>query len=379
MAAATVLPEPAIVDILSLVTCTTDGRGLVGIRPRGMTGITGQPLVGPQKRVAGELLVIELPEIPGIGRMAGVAIFPQRAFVVVILFMAADAVGAGAGKLVADVAALAGHGTVQAHQREIGEVVIEAIDDFPAVGDVAGGAHLHFRILVDIVRRVAGSAVARQIVLQCADVAIGAGEGPVVSGERKTGLARVIECRLFPAGSGVAGLTLGAVAPQMYVAVGVAAVAGHGRIFLDHTVGMAGAAGQFRVLMTQGEIRAVVIENPLVPAVHRVAGFTLFAVFPGVHVGRLVATHAGSLFKLIALASVASAAGHLAVQPLKLESCRRMIELLAFLPPLRRVAATAFRAERALVKVVLLVATGALGFGVAKFLALFMATGTGQG
>lgn len=310
--------------------------------------------------------------------MAGVAIFPQRAFVVVILFMAADAVSAGAGKLVADMAALAGYRTVQAHQREIGEVVIEAIDDFPSVGDMAGGAHLHFRILMDIVRRVAGSAVARQIVLQGADVAIGAGEGLVVSGERKTGLASVIEFRLFPPGGGVAGLTLGAVASQMYVAVGMAAVAGHGGIFFDHTVGMTGATRQLRMVMTQGEIRAVVIENPLVPAVHRVAGFTLFAVFPGVHVGRFVAAHTGGLFKLIALAGVTAAAGHLAVQALKFETGGRVIELLALLPSLRRVAATALRAERAFVEVVLLVAARALGFGVAKFLALFMATGTGQ-
>lgn len=91
--------------------------------------------------------------------MAGVAIVAQSAFMVIILLMAAHTVGAGAGELVADMAALAWHCVMQPHQRETGEVVVELIDPFPAVGDVAGGAHLHIRIFVNVIGGVAGRAI----------------------------------------------------------------------------------------------------------------------------------------------------------------------------------------------------------------------------
>lgn len=323
--------------------------------------------------------MIELPQAPSIGRMTGVAILPQRAFMVIVLFMTAHAIGVGAGKLVADMAALARHRTVQPHQGEIGEVVIEAIDGFPAVGDVAGGAHLHLGILVDVVRRMAGGAIARQGILQGADVAIGAGELLVVPGERKSCLAGVIKFRLFPANGGVAGFTFLTVTPQMDVAVGVAAMAGRREIFFNDPVGMTGAARQLRMVMEQRKIRFIVIEDPLVPAVHRMAGVTLFAVFAGVDISRLVTAHTGGLFKLIALPCMAAAAGYLAVAAAQIKTGRGVIKLLTFLPALRGVTGAALRAERAFVEVVLFVTAGALRLRIAKFFAVFMATVTGQG
>ena len=74
VAATAVQAETATVNILASMTFTTDGRRLVGVGTRSMTGITGEPLVRPQERIAGKFLVIKLPEIPAVGRMAAVAV-----------------------------------------------------------------------------------------------------------------------------------------------------------------------------------------------------------------------------------------------------------------------------------------------------------------
>ena len=266
--------------------------------------------------------------------MASVAIAAQSAFVVVILLMAAHAVGAGAGKLIADMAALAGHRIVQPHQREGGEVVIELIDPFPAIGDVTGGAHLHIRIFVDVVRSVAGGAIPRQIILQSADVAVGTSQGLVVAGEREARHFGVLKLRLFPTHGAMASLTLLAVATQVDVAVGVTTVAGRGQVFLDYAIGVTGAAGQLRVMVAQRKIGGVVIENALLPTVDRVAGVTLFAVFASVNIGGFVAADAGGFLKLITLTGVTTAARHLSVFAAQIEAGGGVVELLAFLPAL---------------------------------------------
>lgn len=144
--------------------------------------------------------------------MTGVAIAAQCAFVVIILLVATHTVGVGAGELVADMAALAGHRIVQPHQREGGEVVVELIDPFPAVSDMAGGAHLHIRILVDVISGVAGGAIPRQIILQSADMAVGTSQRLVMAGEREARLFGVIKFRLLPTHGAMASLTLLAVA-----------------------------------------------------------------------------------------------------------------------------------------------------------------------
>lgn len=166
-------------------------------------------------------------------------------------------------------------------------------------------------------------------------MAIGTGQCLVVAGERETGLFGVIKLRLLPTDRGMAGLTLLAVATQVDVAVGVTAVAGGGDIFLDYTIGVAGAARQLRVMVAQRKIGGVVVENALVPALYRVAGVTLFAVFAGVDIGGFVAADTGGFFKLIALAGVTTAARHLSVFTAQIEAGGGVVEFLAFLPTLR--------------------------------------------
>lgn len=120
----------------------------------------------------------------------------------------------------------------------------------------------------------------------------------------------------------------------MDVAVGVTTVAGRGDIFLDDAIGMAGATGQLRVMVAQRKIGGVVVEHALIPAVHRVAGVTLLAVFSSVDIGGLVTTDAGGFLKLIALPGVTTAARHLSVFAAQIEAGGGVVELLAFLPTL---------------------------------------------
>src|SRR5690606_5503234 len=89
VAATAVQAETTVVNILTLMTFTTDGGRLVGIRAWSMTGITGEPFVGTLEGIAGKFFVIELPEIPAVGRVAAVTGFTERALVMVILFVAA--------------------------------------------------------------------------------------------------------------------------------------------------------------------------------------------------------------------------------------------------------------------------------------------------
>lgn len=188
-------------------------------------------------------LMIELPEVPRVGRVACVAVFAQGTFVMVVLLVTAHAIAAGAGELITDVAVLAGHYVVQTYQWEVGEVVVESVNCFPAVCDVAGGTHLHLGIFMYVISGVAGGAVARQVILQGSYVAAGASKLLMVASEGESGFPGMIEFRLFPLDRCVAGLALLAVAAQMNIVIGVTAVAVRRDIFLHHTVGMAGAAG----------------------------------------------------------------------------------------------------------------------------------------
>lgn len=232
----------------------------------------------------------------------------------VILLMTARTVSFGSRKLIAYMATLARHHTVEAHQREVGEVMVEAIDGLPAVRDMTGGAHLHVRVLVNVIRRVTGGAVPRQIILQSTNVTVGAGQRLVMTRQRKAGLGGVVKLGVLPGLGGVARLTLFAVAPQMNVTIGMAAMASGRQVFLHHTIGVAGATGQVCVAVSQGEIRGVVVEHTLVPPVHRVAAIALLAVFTRMHIRRLMAAHAGGFFKLIALAGVTATTSHFCME-----------------------------------------------------------------
>lgn len=144
--------------------------------------------------------------------MTAVAVLAKRTSVMVVLLMAAHTFHVSARKLIADMAALARHHTVEAHQGEVGKVMVKTIDDVPAVSDMAGGAHLHVGILVNVISGVAGGTIPRQIILQRAHVAVGASELLVMPRQRKTGFGGMVEFRFVPIHRGMARLTLFAIA-----------------------------------------------------------------------------------------------------------------------------------------------------------------------
>lgn len=133
------------------------------------------------------------------------------------------------------------------------------------------------------------------------------------------------------------------------------------------------------MVMPQRKVGGVVIENPLVPSLHRVASVTLLTIFPGVHICRLMAANASRLFKLVALAGVAAAAGHLSMAAVQIKAGGGVIKLLTLLPTVGRMAGSTLGAERAFMEVVLLVTAGAHRFGVTKLRAFCVAAGTGEG
>jgi hypothetical protein len=97
--------------------------------------------------------------------VATIAAVAERTFVMVILLVAAHTVGVGSRELIANMAALAGHDIMKTNQWEVGEMMVETINDVPTIRDMAGGAHLHFRVLVNVIRGMTGGTVARQIIL----------------------------------------------------------------------------------------------------------------------------------------------------------------------------------------------------------------------
>ena len=90
----------------------------------------------------------------------------------------------------------------------------------------------------------------------------------------------------------------------MDIVIGMTAMAGGGQIFLHHPIGVAGTTGQFRMMMSQREIRRVVVEYMFIPTFHRVAAVALLAVFTRMNIRRFVTTYAGGFLKLIALTGV---------------------------------------------------------------------------
>lgn len=177
------------------------------------------------QRVTGLLGVVKLPHFPRVRRMTLTAVVSQRAAVFVVAQVATHALIVRQRKLIADVAAVTRHDLMHADQRKFGKVVIKLIDGLPAIRAVAGRAQTHAGIFVDVVGRVAGCTIPRQIVVNAADVALRAGEIGVVAGQREIGIALVIELYLLPAAGVVAIFTVVAIAAEVDIVVAVARVA----------------------------------------------------------------------------------------------------------------------------------------------------------
>src|SRR5690606_38523310 len=108
VALTTVGAKSAVVDILMRMTAAADFGGSPRIAAGLVAAIARQITVCTQQGVAGLFFVIELPHIPGVGRVTVLTLGTQSAFMMIVRFMTADAVGGCPDKLAFQVAAFAG-------------------------------------------------------------------------------------------------------------------------------------------------------------------------------------------------------------------------------------------------------------------------------
>ncbi len=160
MTTAAIGPETAVMDILTLVAIAADLRCAGRISARLVAAFTGEIGMRPLQPETGFLLVVELPQIPCVGRMAAAANLAQRPFMVVVGPVATDTLARSSDVLPLDMAALAGNNLVHAHQRERREVVIKATHRPPVVRYMAGSADFHFRIFMHVISRMTTGAIA---------------------------------------------------------------------------------------------------------------------------------------------------------------------------------------------------------------------------
>lgn len=142
---------------------------------------------------------------------------------------------------------------------------------------------------------------------------------------------------------------------------------------------MAAFAADIGVGTFQSEVRIpVMIETTLIPAIRRVAVFTLVAPAAGVGIVNQVAgnTASGDIFELIV--RMAAAAVNLLVFAFK-GKVRFIVVKTALLPALFAMTVRALFAEVALMGIVLFVAINALMGGIAVFFFRCVAAGAGYG
>lgn len=361
MAAAALAAELAVVRIVLGVATSAILRQTeiadVGGR---VTFRTGNACVRAEQREFGAPLVIEVPQRPTARAVAILASGAEPGFVSVVLGVAGRAIGRRVGKVLVLVTGLALHRLVGAQQRKTRLAVVET-NLRPAFLGVALGARRAEPALVLVIFAVALDAIADRSAAHHAGVVAGIALRLAMLAEQlERGVPIVIEAALLPIGRGVA---IGAgfpVAPLVGVVLAVAgdalalgvvipgrrSVAFHagggtmGAVECEPSLGVIKARRRFpgsRVVA----FRAISPESALVAVVGAMAGCAVLHQ-PFVRAGRLVT-------------GIALGVEVLADQG---ESGAAMIEARAF-PVLVFVAGSAVVAERAAVRIVLLVATAA--------------------
>lgn len=90
MATLTTAAKAAEVNIVRAVAAVTTALAFYFFRRFGMACIAGQPLMLSVQCEVGLSVVIKLPQCPVVRRMAAGAVRSQCAFVLIVIFMAAD-------------------------------------------------------------------------------------------------------------------------------------------------------------------------------------------------------------------------------------------------------------------------------------------------
>lgn len=201
-------------------------------------------------------VVIEIPDAPAVGRMAGGAVAAEAAFVYIAASMAGNAVVRGAGIRARGVALATSNDHVHAQQRERAEIVIERQPRFPAHRSVAGFASHPLRAGVNVITPMAAGAILRQLLhrKRCgvARVAI---ERGVAARKFEVALHGVIEGRHPP---GVVAVATGAILAEprgVRVRAAMASHAGARQFVVELSAAMAAGAVERRVAAQQREVR----------------------------------------------------------------------------------------------------------------------------
>src|SRR3984893_7095990 len=332
--------------------------------------LAGELAVGAAQGKSGLLAVIDLPHLPAVRRVASSAVLAQVALVHVVLLVTVDT-------LVADVAVLAGQMTllawkrdVQADQRKLREVVIEAHARAPALRRVAVIAFLAEMAGVHVVRPVAAQALSGQLLRghtrgmagMTGDLLVLAHEGPL-------GVARMVKARGLPLLATVAGAAVLAEPQGVRVLRLVAAEALARQLVLEISRAVAVVAGDAVVYTLEREAGLLlVIELRILPALGDVAFSALDTTVAVVHVVRLVAGDALFGRVLVTVAEVTGRAGWLKVL---VAQWKHGLVVIVFhvAPRAGVVAGAAVAAQFAFVGLLLAMAAEALLGGVAVVLA----------
>ena len=209
--------QRAAVDVIAAMAAGA-GRGqLLRCRAARVAGVAVEFRVAPEQRELRLLRMIESNGAPGIVVVAGGAILAEAARMRVDILMAADA---GLRQFVLEISAAMAPGAVEravpAEQREAGFLRVVELRGLPAGFGVALRAVVAARAAVYVVRRVAGIAAQRSVLVSAGDVAGGTGGITMRRLQRKAGLV-MIEAGADPTTRAVTGTAIRAQRAAVHV------------------------------------------------------------------------------------------------------------------------------------------------------------------
>ena len=314
--------------------------------------------------------MVELPVRPSIGIMTSSAPVAECPLVVVVRLVARDALGWRTAVTAVSMALFAAHGSMQTHQREAGEIVIEADLVAPARLAMTSGAIPPHATGVYVIGLMAAEALFGKLLrLGAGRVASVASQLLVFAVQRVLVLGEMVVFHRLPAIRLVAGGAVVTKAAGMGVFRRVAAVTGLRQLRLQVAIFVASVAGNFSVLTVQAKAGFFQVVKAGVLPTHRAV--TVLASRPArtaMNVIGCVASIAGGGRALESGIAVTSRTGNLVMGTQQGELGLAVIEVHG-LEALHIVALGAVGAELAKVDVIRLVAGNTLVRSVAVLFA----------
>lgn len=370
MATVTLLTEISMVHIIAPMT---DGAaaGNLWRRSGPMARLADQSFVGAvQHKLCGAVMV-ETPQLPAVWCMTCIALLAQRAFVLVVLAMAAVAGHWGIAIHGGHMACLARRRCVQADERETGDVMLEQHVLGPALFVMAplAGCAEFAAVGIVILMTGAASAFQRHLMYRTFVTTI-AVEFFVRALQRIAAGSQMIEFRLLPI-FGVMTVAAGrAIAAFMHVIGAVTTDTVVRRLVLGLDCLVTGIARELLVFEQQRKFSlAIVFEPTLFPCLVRVAVTALFTEATTMYVVQPMTgrTGHGRIFETgIRMTRITSDFGVFVVQ----RELGFVVIILGILAPADRlVAVAAFVAQVSLVRILLAMALDTCRRRVTVFLA----------